>query len=67
MWDTCAVDLRVNLPRQMAAELEEVQRNDPDLVSRMVYYAITRRTIFDYLSTRTPVSVTASAFMPRAK
>ena len=29
MWDTCAVDLRVNLPRTVAAEVEEVQRNDP--------------------------------------
>ena len=28
MWDTCAVDLRVNLPRTVAAEVEEVQRNE---------------------------------------
>ena len=67
MWDTCAVDLRVNLPRQVAAEIEEVQRSDPELLSRMVYYAMTRRTIFDYLTTRTHVSVTANAFMPHAK
>jgi hypothetical protein len=66
MWDTCAVDLRVNLPRQMAAELEEVQRSDPELLSRMVYYAMTRRTIFDYLSTRTSV-VGSNALMPHAK
>jgi hypothetical protein len=66
MWDTCAVDLRVNLPRPMAAEIEEVQRNDPDLLSRLVYYAMTRRTIFDYLSSRTSVART-SAVSPHAK
>lgn len=65
MWDTCAVDLRVNLPRPIAAEIEEVQRSDPELLSRMVYYAMTRRTIFDYL-TRTGV-VSSNALMPHAK
>jgi hypothetical protein len=50
MWDTRAVDLRVNVPGNVAAELEEVQRRDPELLSRMVYYAVTRRTIFDHLS-----------------
>ena len=34
MWDTCAVDLRVNLPRTVAAEVEEVQRNDPEMLGR---------------------------------
>jgi hypothetical protein len=53
MWDTCAVELRVNLPKSVAAEVEEVQRNDPEMLSRMLYYAMTRRTIFDHLATRT--------------
>ena len=52
MWDTCAVELRVNLPKSVAAEVEEVQRNDPEMLSRMLYYAMTRRTIFDHLATR---------------
>ena len=52
MWDTCAVDLRVNLPRTVAAEVEEVQRNDPDMLSRIVYYAVMRRTIFEHLAAR---------------
>jgi hypothetical protein len=53
MWDTCAVDLRINLPKTVAAEVEEVQRTNPEMLSRMVYYAITRRTIFDHLVTWT--------------
>jgi hypothetical protein len=52
MWDTCAVDLRVNLPRTVAAEVEEVQRTDPEMLSRIVYYAVMRRTIFDHLTAR---------------
>lgn len=52
MWETCAVDLRVSLPKSVAAEVEEVQKSDPDMLSRMVLYAVTRRTIFDHLATR---------------
>jgi hypothetical protein len=53
MWETCAVDLRVSLPRGIAAEVEDVQKKDPEMLSRMVMYAVTRRTIFDHLATRT--------------
>jgi len=53
MWDTCAVELRINLPKTVAAEVEEVQRTNPEMLSKMVYYAMTRRTIFDHLVTWT--------------
>jgi hypothetical protein len=53
MWETCAVDLHVNLPKGVAAEVEEVQKRDPEMMSRIVMYALTRRTIFDHLATRT--------------
>jgi hypothetical protein len=49
MWEPCAVDLRVKLPRTVAVELEEVQRTDPELLSRMLTYAVARRRIFDRL------------------
>jgi hypothetical protein len=52
MWDTCAVELRVRLPKPVAEEVEEVQRRDPEMLSRMLMYAVTRRTIFDQLSAR---------------
>jgi hypothetical protein len=52
MWDTCAVDLRVQLPRNVAAEVEAVQQRDPEMMSRIVLYAVTRRTIFDHLAAR---------------
>ncbi|MGH7461444.1 MAG: hypothetical protein ACREMA_10495 [Longimicrobiales bacterium] len=65
MWDTCAVELRVNLPKTVAAEVEEVQRKDPDMLSRMVYYAVTRRTIFDHLSTQSRLGFDAEPLTPR--
>ena len=52
MWETCAVDLRVQLPKPLAAEVEEVQRNDPEILSMMLVYAITRHAIFRQLSER---------------
>lgn len=52
MSEICAIDLRVQLPKHVAAEVEEVQRRNPELLSRAVMYAITRRTIFDHLAAR---------------
>ena len=49
MWETCAIELQVKLPRTVAVELEEVQRTNPELLSRMLTYAVARRRIFDRL------------------
>lgn len=49
MGETYAVDLRVQLPRAAAEEVEEVQRRDPELLSQMVLYALTRRAVYDRL------------------
>lgn len=50
MWDTCAVELRVRLPRAVAAEVEEVQRRDPEVLSRILLYGLMRRAIFEHLA-----------------
>ncbi len=50
MWETCAVDLRINVPRLMAAEVEEVQRSDPEMLSRIVQFMLTQRMIYEHLS-----------------
>jgi hypothetical protein len=49
MWDTCAIDLRVQLPTSLATQVREVQEQEPELLSRMLMYAMARRTIFDRL------------------
>lgn len=60
MWETCAVELRVQLPKSLAAEVEQVQRTDPDMLSRILFYAMTRRTIYDTLVSRATVGETAA-------
>ena len=48
--ETCAVSLSVELPRALAAEVEEVQRRDPEMLSRILAYGLTRRAIYQGLS-----------------
>jgi hypothetical protein len=49
MWDTCAIDVRVQLPAPVALQVRQVQEHEPELLSRMLMYAMARRTIFDRL------------------
>ena len=65
MWETCAVDLRVNLPKSVAVEVEKVQRNDPEMLSRILYYAMTRRTIYDTLAAKAATSGSAAILTPQ--
>jgi hypothetical protein len=49
MWETRSVQLSVRLPHDIAAEAEEVQRADPEFLSRVVLYGLTRRSIYRHL------------------
>jgi len=49
MWETRSVQLSVQLPRDIAAQAEEVQETDPDFLSRVVLYGLTRRSIYRHL------------------
>jgi len=49
MWETRSVQLNVDLPRDLAAQAEEVQQTDPEFLSRIVLYGLTRRSIFRHL------------------
>lgn len=49
MWDTCSVQLNVRLPRDIAVQAEEVQETDPEFLSRVVLYGLTRRSIYRHL------------------
>lgn len=48
--ETCAVSLSVELPRAVAMEVEEVQKRDPEFLSRILMYGLTRRAIYEGLS-----------------
>ena len=52
MWETCSVQLNVRLPRDIAAQAEEVQKSDPEFLSRVVLYGLTRRSIYRHLKER---------------
>jgi hypothetical protein len=49
MSETCSVHLSVRLPRNIAQHAEEVQKTDPDFLSRVVMYGLTRRSIYQHL------------------
>lgn len=60
MWETCSVQLKVRLPRDIAAQAEEVQKTDPEFLSRVVLYGLTRRSIYQHLR-ENPSSLAADA------
>ncbi|MDX1647987.1 MAG: hypothetical protein R3304_12645 [Longimicrobiales bacterium] len=43
------MQLSVRLPRDIAAQAEEVQQKDPEFLSRVVLYGLTRRSIYRHL------------------
>ncbi|MGD2069834.1 MAG: hypothetical protein PVI57_14280 [Gemmatimonadota bacterium] len=43
------MQLNVRLPRDIAAQAEEVQKTDPEFLSRVVLYGLTRRSIYRHL------------------
>ena len=61
MWETRSVQLSVRLPRDIAAQAEEVQRSDPDFLSRVVLYGLTRRSIYRHLRESDPQGAADSA------
>ena len=52
MWDTCSVHLSVRLPRDIAEQAEELQKTDPEFLTRLIMYGLTRRSIFRHLRER---------------
>lgn len=49
MWETRSVQLTVRLPRDIAQQAEEVQSTDPEFLSRVILYGLTRRSIYRHL------------------
>ncbi len=53
MWDTRSVALTVRLPKDIADQAEQVQTEDPEFLSRVVLYGMTRRSIYRHLRDHT--------------
>lgn len=64
MWETCSVQLNVRLPRELAEQAEEAQRSDPEFLSRIVQYGLTRRSIFRHLRERESAGADDSDIQP---
>ena len=56
MWETRSVQINVRLPRDVAAQAEEVQKSDPEFLSRVILYGLTRRSIYRHLREREETS-----------
>ena len=52
MWETRSVQISVQLPHDIAEQAEEVQKADPEFLSRVVLYGLTRRSIYHQLRER---------------
>lgn len=57
----CAVHLDLDLPRDVAAEVEAVQREDPEMLARMLRYCVLRKTIFRALVAEGPPQASGRA------
>jgi len=49
--ETRPVNVVVDLPEDIAADVERVREKDPDFLGRAIQYALARRIIFEELST----------------
>ena len=49
--DTRPVNVVVDLPEDLVADVERVREDDPDFLGRAIQYALARRIIFEELAT----------------
>jgi hypothetical protein len=66
MWETCSVQLKVRLPREIAQQAEEIQNSDPEFLSRLVMYGLTRRSVYRHLRVRGEGEAGSTEVQPRA-
>ena len=52
MWETRTISIEIQLPHDIADQAEEVQKVDPEFLSRVVLYGLTRRSIYHHLRDR---------------
>jgi len=65
MWETRSVQITVQLPHDIAEQAEEVQKADPEFLSRVVLYGLTRRSIYHQLRERSLDRASEDHSVPR--
>jgi len=48
--ETRPIEVVVDLPVDLVADVEDVRRTDPEFLGRVIQYALARRIIFEELS-----------------
>ena len=66
MWETRSVQITVRLPHDIAKQAVEVQKTDPEFLSRVVLYGLTRRSIYHHLRERSRDQASDDLSAPRA-
>lgn len=54
MWETRQVELVLDLPPELADDVEQVRKQDPELLQRIIRYGLTRRAIYEELDRSVP-------------
>ena len=52
MHETRTVEIKVKLPEDIADQAEQVGRDDPEFLSRVVLYGLTRRSLYRQIRDR---------------
>ncbi|WP_419164860.1 hypothetical protein [Candidatus Palauibacter sp.] len=50
--DRSFVNVVVDLPKELAADVEDVRQRDPEFLGRAIQYVLARRIIFEELAAR---------------
>lgn len=53
MWETRQVEFVLDLPSDLADDVERVRQENPDLLRRIIRYGLTRRAIYHELDRAT--------------
>ena len=50
MWDTRPVEVVLELPEDLAEDVEEAQKRDPQFLNKVIRYGLARRAMFEELN-----------------
>lgn len=49
MWDTRPVEVVLELPEELAEDVEQAKKRDPQFLNKVIRYGLTRRAMFEEL------------------
>ena len=52
MWENRTVEISVSPPRDIATQVDEVAKSDPELLAKVLTYGMMRRSVYRHLRDR---------------